>query len=49
MQAQSFALMLVIRLWRKAQQSADSLQANGTIYLFYFLDCGLPGFFLIEM
>lgn len=49
MQAQCFAHVLVICLWRKAQQSADSLQANGTMCLFYFPDCWLPCFFLMEI
>src|SRR5437762_4477883 len=47
--AKCFILMLMISLCRIAQQSANGLQANKRFCLFYFLDCGLPDFFLIEI
>src|SRR6266478_6848113 len=42
-------LLLVISLRRITQQSANRLQTETWIGLFHFLDCWLPGFFLMEM
>src|SRR5687768_5716367 len=44
-----FILMFMICLRRIAQQPANGLQAYKRFDLFYFLDCGLPDFFLMEI
>ena len=41
-------LLFVVSLRGITQQPANRLQTDVRIYLFYFLDCWVPGFFLIE-
>ncbi len=42
-------LFFVVCLWRIPQQPANLLNTNKRLCLFYFLDCWVPGFFLMEM